>query len=117
MEFGSGSTGSAGSSGSTGWNSAADPADPPDPPDPPETVHDRQVGPRVTRAGGQDDGSYTNSLKLTSYVPPESSKKLSISEIHVDVQTHANKVSNGGYDGSKTPKIIQRDPKSTSCAT
>ena len=26
--------------------------------------HNRQVGPRVARAGGQDDGSYTNSLKL-----------------------------------------------------
>ena len=29
-----------------------------------EMVHGRPVRPMVHRAGGQDDGSYTNSLKL-----------------------------------------------------
>ena len=35
----------------------------PDLPDLPEMGHNRQVGPRVHRAGGQDDGSYANSFK------------------------------------------------------
>ena len=39
-------------------------------PDLPEMGHNRQVGPRVHRAGGQDDGSYANSLKLFLCVAP-----------------------------------------------
>ena len=41
-------------------------ADPPDPADPPETQHAVRNRPWVPHAGGQDDGSYTNSLKLGS---------------------------------------------------
>ena len=35
---------------------------------PAEVVHNRKVGPLVTRAGGQDDGSYANSFKLTQNI-------------------------------------------------
>ena len=46
---------------------AADPADLPDPADPAE-MGGRTAGPNLPsiRAGGQDDGSYTNSLKLVA---------------------------------------------------
>ena len=43
------------------WNSSADPADPADLPDQVSETAARTLP--STRAGGQDDGSYTNSLK------------------------------------------------------
>ncbi len=45
-------------------NPSPDPADPADPPDPADPVHGLPPGTSPTRAGGQDDGSLTNSLKL-----------------------------------------------------
>ena len=46
-------------------NSPGDPGDPPDPGDPGEVVARSAVrSPTSTRAGGQDDVSFTNSLKL-----------------------------------------------------
>ena len=44
-------------------NPSPDPADPADPPDPADPVHGLPPGTSPTRAGGQDDGSLTNSLK------------------------------------------------------
>ena len=45
-------------------NSSPDPADPADPPDPPDQMSSTAArNLPTTRAGGQDDGSYTNSLK------------------------------------------------------
>ena len=43
------------------WDSAADPADPPDPPDQVSGSAFRDL--TSSRAGGQDDGSLTDSLK------------------------------------------------------